>query len=131
MNLSRKNTLLIIEDSEDLLYLTKELLESEGYEVYGASNGQEALNFLRSTKAKLDLILLDLMMPVMNGYQFREQQMLDPNLAAIPVIVVTADGNAKTKAAQLGIKDSYSKAGGVDNLLEIIRRIVTNQPTLS
>ena len=65
---NRKNTLLVVEDSLDLQYLTKELFESEGYNVHCASNGQEALNFLRTAMIKPDLILLDLMMPIMDGY---------------------------------------------------------------
>ena len=79
-----KNRILVIEDSLDLLDLTKELFESEGYEVYGACNGQEALDFLRKTPLQMDLILLDLMMPVMNGQQFRHEQLLDKELKQIP-----------------------------------------------
>lgn len=125
MEQNRKNTLLVVEDSPDLQYLTKELFEAEGYEVYCASNGQEALDFLRTTPVKLDLILLDLMMPVMDGYQFRKEQMADTKIADIPVVVVTADGNAKAKALQLGVKDSYNKSSGVDIFLDVVKRNIS------
>ena len=122
MTENKKNRLLIVEDSVDVQKLTKELFESEGYEVNCASNGQEALDFLRKTSVKPNLILLDLRMPIMDGYEFRKQQLLDINLALIRVVVVSADGNAKEKAAQVEAQDFFNKANGVDEYLEVVKR---------
>ncbi len=124
MGQNKKNTLLVVEDSVDLQDLTKELFESEGYKVYCANNGQEALDFLRKTQAKVDLILLDLMMPVMDGYRFRREQLLDEHIAAIPVVVITADGNAVMKVNQLRASGFLNKASGVDNMLDVVSRNV-------
>ncbi len=118
--------LLVVEDSQDLQELTKELFETEGYEVYCSSNGQEALNFLRGESPRPDLILLDLMMPVMDGYEFRKVQMQDTDLAAIPVVVITADADAREKAGHLKANDYASKAEGIDSLLDVVKRNCNN-----
>jgi CheY-like chemotaxis protein len=93
MNLSTKKRILIVEDSPDILILLKHLLKSENFEVCHSSNGEEALKFLQNSKHLPNLILLDLMMPVMDGYGFRKAQMQDERLASIPVIIMTADVN--------------------------------------
>lgn len=118
----KKKRLLIVEDSHDLQVLNRELFESEGYEVHCAFNGQEALDALQEKSVRPDLIVLDLMMPVMDGVTFRQKQLADPALSEIPVIVLTADGNAHAKAARLNAIDSLSKTTGLDELLEVVRR---------
>ncbi len=90
---------LIVDDDDDIRSVIADILKGEGYSVSGAANGLEALASVRATKP--DLILLDLMMPVMNGWQFREEQEKDPALAAIPVVVLSAQGprqSARIKA---------------------------------
>jgi len=91
--------ILILEDAPDICSTMKELLEMEGIEVICASNGLEAIQYLESTSPRPDLILLDLMMPVMDGYAFRAEQRKRPELASIPVVVMTAatDLHAKVK----------------------------------
>jgi len=118
----KKTRLLIVEDSHDLQVLNRELFESEGYEVHCVFNGLEALTVLQEKTVHPDLILLDLMMPVMDGVTFRQKQLADPALSSIPVIVLTADGNAHAKAARLNAVDSLSKTTGLDELLEVVRR---------
>jgi CheY-like chemotaxis protein len=81
---------LIVDDDEDLRGTLAGILEEEGHDVEEASDGAEALAYLRRTRALPDVILLDLMMPGMNGWQFREAQRRDPRLAPIPVVVLTA-----------------------------------------
>jgi CheY-like chemotaxis protein len=66
------------------------VLEWEGYHVDCVANGQEALDQLRQSEEKPDLILLDLIMPVLDGYQFREEQKHDPDISNIPIVVVSA-----------------------------------------
>ena len=83
---------LIIEDDRDTREMLGRFLELEGFEVRTAANGQIALDALREGDPGDCVILLDLMMPVMDGWQFRQHQARDPELAAIPVIVITAAG---------------------------------------
>jgi CheY-like chemotaxis protein len=82
---------MIVEDDRDTREMLKRFLELEGFEVRSAENGQQALEAL-SAEDGTCVILLDLMMPVMNGWQFREAQTSDPRFSKIPVIVVTAAG---------------------------------------
>ncbi len=97
------------------------ILEGAGHRVVTAENGREALERLREAESYC-VILLDIMMPVMNGYEFREEQLRDPKLASIPVIVVTADGRAKEKAQQLGSDLFFQKPLSPPALLSAIRR---------
>jgi CheY-like chemotaxis protein len=82
-------SILLVEDDEIIRRAIQMVLEWEGYQVQCASNGQEALDALRAG-SRPSLILLDIMMPVLDGEQFRREQLRDPNLASIPVIVVSA-----------------------------------------
>jgi CheY-like chemotaxis protein len=83
-------SILIVEDEEPIREIIAEILEGEGYLVVGVSNGLEALAYLRDQANATGLILLDLGMPVMTGWEFREEQLRDPALATIPVIVMSA-----------------------------------------
>ena len=80
---------LVIEDDDDLRLAICQVLDEQGYDAVGAPNGAEALAWLE-TAAPPSVILLDLMMPVMNGWMFRERQQADGRLADIPVIVMSA-----------------------------------------
>jgi CheY-like chemotaxis protein len=82
---------LIVEDDCDTREMLERYLELEGFDVQTASNGAAALTLLRQDDPP-SVILLDLMMPVMNGWQFRDAQQQDARLSAIPVVVVTAAG---------------------------------------
>jgi len=81
-------SILIIEDDEDIRSGMAEILREEGYEVATAADGRAALSWLR-TGNDASLILLDLMMPGMNGWQFRSEQLRDPLIASIPVVVIS------------------------------------------
>jgi CheY-like chemotaxis protein len=97
-------SILIVEDDEEIREALKTLLELEGYTVVGVSNGREGLDLL-PTMERPCLILLDLMMPVMNGWDFLNTKEKDVKLASIPVLIVTAiDDSAKAPAAQRLIK---------------------------
>src|SRR4051794_9814888 len=80
---------LIVEDDEDLREMMAQMLNIEGFSTATASNGREALDYLHSTR-RPNVILLDLMMPVMDGWEFRRQQQADPQIAPVPVIVLSA-----------------------------------------
>jgi CheY-like chemotaxis protein len=84
-------SVMIVEDDPDTREMLERFLQLEGFEVSTAANGQLALQSLHADSA-LCVILLDLMMPVMNGWQFRHEQARDPKLSKIPVVVVTAAG---------------------------------------
>jgi CheY-like chemotaxis protein len=112
---------LIVDDDPDLLDVTSFVIESEGMAVETARNGEEALALLRAGRVP-ELVLLDLMMPVMNGWEFRAEQEKDPALLAIPVIVISADNNLSEKARAFG-GNYLSKPLDIDDLLEEIGRI--------
>src|SRR5882724_6348202 len=96
-------TILIVEDETDIRFIVTEILADEGYAVAGVANGLEALTYLRQHDDQPCLILLDLGMPVMSGWEFRAEQQRDPALATIPVIVMSALPGLDQKAAALKV----------------------------
>ncbi len=97
--------ILIIEDEEILLDLLKDKLEDFGYEVYSARDGEEGLKAIRDIVP--DLILLDIIMPKMSGFEVMEAMQKDPSIKDIPVIIISNSGQPVEldKAKQLGAKD--------------------------
>ena len=91
VDVDREKTVLIVDDELDLLEVTRFALECEGFGVETARNGEEALEVLRAGSLPA-LVLLDLMMPVMNGWEFLKEVAKIPSLRAIPVVVLTAAG---------------------------------------
>ncbi len=85
--------ILVVDDDADIRDSLREVLEDEGYQVTCVANGREALDFLKRESPRPCVILLDLMMPVMDGWQFRREQKANPNISSIPLIVITATGN--------------------------------------
>jgi len=92
-------SILLVEDDEIVRRAIQMVLEWEGYQVQGAGNGQEALDLLRGGGNLPCLILLDVMMPVLDGEQFRQEQLRDPRISSIPVIVVSAANFAEAVSA--------------------------------
>lgn len=90
---------LVVEDNMDLLTLMRITLQNEGYEVVTAKNGEEALSILRSGTIP-KLIFLDLMMPIMNGWEFLKHHAADPMLSEIPVVVCSAIQDQKPPAME-------------------------------
>lgn len=88
-----KKVLLIIDDDESIRETLQQVLEIEGFDVLAAAEGKTGLEVLKLNKEKIGVVLLDLMMPEMNGWQFLEVQQNDPEISAIPVIVITAFPN--------------------------------------
>jgi CheY-like chemotaxis protein len=82
--------ILVVDDDEDIREALKDLLASDGYQVDVAENGRDALAFMRR-RGRPDLVLLDLMMPVMNGWEFLREKSRDDELNGVPVLVVTAN----------------------------------------
>jgi CheY-like chemotaxis protein len=94
-------------------------LSDEGYEANVARNGQEGLDWL-ATHEPPQLILLDLWMPVLTGEEFRERQLADPAIAAIPVIVMSAAPDARARGRALGAASVLGKPVNLDKLLELV-----------
>jgi signal transduction histidine kinase len=114
-------SLLVVEDDADIREALDGLLSMEGFRVTGCSNGREALEWLRGS-IKPDVILLDLMMPVMDGWQFRVAQKEDPELATIPVLALSADATAKAAAIDA---DAYlRKPVDYETLVDTIDRLL-------
>jgi CheY-like chemotaxis protein len=117
---------LVVEDDADILRAIVQVLEDEGYAVRSAENGQLALAALREAGAPRPcLILLDLMMPVMDGWAFRAEQLRDPALSDIPVIVLTADGAAAEKIRRMNGMGALRKPVELLTLLDAIQPFVT------
>jgi CheY-like chemotaxis protein len=81
---------LVVEDNQDMRDTLVELLQGYGYEAVGAEHGQDALDKLKGLDARPCIIVLDLMMPVMDGRSFRQAQLQTPEVADIPVVVISA-----------------------------------------
>jgi CheY-like chemotaxis protein len=109
---------LIVEDDRDIRESLQEILEFEGYEVLTATNGKEGVEAL-SRMPRPCLILLDLMMPVMNGWQFLEAQKSNHCLATIPVVVVSAVSE-RDKAA--GAAAFIKKPVDLESLLKTVEK---------
>jgi CheY-like chemotaxis protein len=114
-------SVLIVEDDSDTRAAVAALLESRGYRVAEAEDGVDALEHLRAPHC-VCLIVLDLFMPRMNGWAFRQEQVQDPDLAAIPVVVVSADPAAARAAANLGVAATMAKPIDFDRLVEVVAR---------
>src|SRR2546428_14049116 len=110
-------SILIVEDDADVRGALTAVLEGEGYHVVEAAHGKEALQRLRADAAGFCMILLDLWMPVMNGWEFRAEQLKDPTLAEVPVIVVTADHAAPKNATNPAAVDYVTKPTETEHLL--------------
>jgi len=109
-------SVLVVDDEIDIREAVSEILAEEGYEVYGAGDGAEALR-----KARIfhpGLVLLDLMMPGMNGWEFRAAQSTDPELSQIPVVVLSALG----RVAGLEAAGFIQKPFDLDELLSTVRK---------
>ncbi len=96
-----------------------QLLTLEGYKAETVANGRDALEYLHQGDPP-DLILLDLMMPIMDGWEFRRRQREDPALASVPVVVLSALD--QTRAADLGGTAFLKKPLDFDRLLELVRQ---------
>jgi len=121
-----EKSVMIVEDDRDVRDSLVEILEDNGYSPLAASNGKEALERLRATPRKPCLVLLDIMMPVMDGWGFRAEQRVDPNLESIPVVVLTAHANAEQAAQQMQASAFLKKPVTLEALLSTVQRYCGN-----
>lgn len=109
--------MLVVDDDEGIRESLVELLADEGHRSVGTSNGHEALQILRSN-GRPCVILLDLMMPVMDGATFRTQQLSDPALSGIPVALITAAGPQRVATVHADVV--LPKPLSIDMLLAVV-----------
>jgi CheY-like chemotaxis protein len=109
-------TVLLVEDDDIVRGAMQMVLEWEGYRVDCARNGQEALEKLHHSEPP-SLIVLDLMMPVLDGWQFREAQKADPQLASIPVVIVSGIDARYAPEAAIYVRKPFQ----VEELLQAVR----------
>ncbi len=112
---------LVVDDDRDIRESVIEALEEHGYRATGAANGLEALGVLRANPELPRMIMLDLMMPVMDGGEFREEQLKHPEWAEIPVVVISAYGDVEARARALAV-EFMRKPLALRPLIELVRR---------
>lgn len=112
-------TVMVIEDDDDIREDIREILQHEGYRVAEARDGAEALAWLRSADAP-SVILLDLMMPHMDGWEFRAEQRKDPALAQIPTVLLSGAGDLAKHMKELEAAAYLSKPFKLARLLEVV-----------
>jgi CheY-like chemotaxis protein len=113
---------LIVEDDADLREIIAEILREDSFDVVQTAHGADAIEYLRTSPELPGVILLDLMMPVLDGVEFRALQRRDPRLAAIPVVVMSAVTDGEAKASALQPAAFLAKPAGRQEILDVARR---------
>lgn len=127
-NAEKKRKIVCVEDEPDMIDLVKLILERQNFEVIGAMGGKEGIELIRQEKP--DLVLLDLMMPDMDGWEVYRQVRADYRLKDIPIIVVTAKAQSIDKVLGLHIakvEDYVTKPFGPQDLLWSIEKVLKNK----
>ncbi len=124
MKKSSKKGILIIEDNDTYRELLKMRLKANGYQIYASSNGTDGLRMAR--KELPDLILVDLVMPGINGHEVCRQLNVDPDIAHIPIIILTCINNVEDveMARHENVEAYILKSMMTEVILEIIRRVL-------
>ena len=120
--------ILVVEDDADIRFVISELLADEGYTVVQATDGYAALAYLHTAPRVPRLIILDLMMPIMNGWDFLRARQDDPVVQAIPVIVVSATPSIEVSLAALGAQEALEKPIDLDRLVALVQRHRASRP---
>jgi CheY-like chemotaxis protein len=116
---------MVVDDDTDIRETLTELLVEEGYVVTAFGNGRLALDALRAGQ-RPGVILLDLMMPVMDGWEFRRAQLADPTLDEIPVVLITAVGTQRIRSEEFS--QVLRKPLRLDRVLDAVARFVAGAP---
>jgi len=114
--------ILIVDDDAEIRELLRVALSADGYAVAGVPNGREALHYLRS-HADTCIVMLDLMLPVMDGAAFRTAQLRDRSLAWIPIVVMSAAIDADRRAREIGARRLVQKPLNLDDVRHALRLI--------
>jgi CheY-like chemotaxis protein len=122
-SLASRRTVLVVEDDPDTLDAIASILEDAGYDVLRAANGREALRRLDDCEGRCDLILLDLLMPVMNGWDFRRRQRETPAFADIPVYLMSAGAHLAVVRDELQAAGCVPKPVDASEILDVVGRL--------
>ena len=120
-------TILIVDDFASIRKVIGDTLHRHGYRTLEAENGQDALNQLRQSDNKIDLIISDYNMPMMDGYQLLESVKGDPDLKQHPIILLTSEDNTekKKKAKEVGLDAWVTKPYKIENFMNLIKYNIT------
>lgn len=121
--MQNRGKILIVDDDPGIRCILQEVIEYEGYGVISADHGQMALNLISEENIP-DLILLDLMMPVMNGWEFLEHKQKNSKLAAIPTVILSAFDDSTTPEGAVAF---HKKPIDIWNIINTIRRYCPQQ----
>jgi CheY-like chemotaxis protein len=113
---------MVVEDDRAVRESIVEILEDHDYQPMSAANGREAFERLRREVVKPRLILLDMMMPIMDGWEFRALQKDDPELGSIPVVVLTAHADVTEAVSGMRVDGALQKPLHLQTLLTIVER---------
>jgi CheY-like chemotaxis protein len=114
--------ILLVEDDQDIRETLVELLQEEGYDVLFAENGQVGLDKLESIKDLPNLILLDLMMPIKDGFQFCLEKEANPKFSHIPVVVMSADGHIRENQQRVNASAYLKKPLDIYQVIDVVQR---------
>jgi CheY-like chemotaxis protein len=118
----RRKTVLVVDDDRDARGMLKAVLEGAEYDVLQAGDGAEALRVLSAHASRCNIILLDLMMPVMNGWDFRRKQRESVDLAGIPVLLMSAGAHMDAASGDMDVVGFMAKPVEVDELLAKVKK---------
>lgn len=117
--------ILVIEDNEDIRNLLKTALSLRGHQVVSAANGQEGLDVLNASQNSFSVILLDLMIPIMSGWEFLVEVGNDPKHSKIPVVVMSGAGEQAAPTAPAGCTEFLRKPVDLSQLFQLVRQYCT------
>ena len=120
-------TILVVDDDPGIQRVMAKFLELEGFAAAVAGNGQEALAYLRAS-VDVSAIVLDLRMPVMDGWAFRKAQRLDPEIAGIPIVVLS--GADAERVQELDAAASFRKPVSFPDIIDVVRRLCAGNTTV-
>jgi two-component system response regulator MprA len=115
-------TVLVVDDDDDIREAIAEALDIQGHAVLQARDGADAMRILSAASALPGLILLDLMMPVMDGFELRQRLRGDERLRDIPVVILSADNSARKRAKELDVAACYVKPVTIATLMSAVAR---------
>jgi CheY-like chemotaxis protein len=119
------STVLVVDDDPGVQRVMAKFLKLEGFTPAVAANGQEALAYLRGG-GEACVIVLDLRMPVMDGWTFRKEQRLDPGLARIPIVVLS--GVEAERIPELEAVAAFRKPVSFPDIIDVVRRLCGTDP---
>jgi DNA-binding response OmpR family regulator len=117
----QRHQILVVDDDEDVRESLMDFLQDNGYDPVGAGTGREALDKLGAADMRPCIIILDLMMPIMDGKTFREEQLRNPALAGIPVIIMSAMRDSAETAENLDVPSHFPKPLNLSALLQVVQ----------